>query len=178
MLLICESELDKRHWLENDSELLSNWFLKLKEWDPQVVNKTRLVWVSVLGMPLHVWNIKNFRKIGEVFGEVVSWDSNIARKSRFDSARILLSMDYKYNIDGKISVLIKEKNFKVSVREEKMLDFHDIKIEGNERKHCHNPNVEEVDSVDSGDCGLYGDESLKSGELWGCLGSREVVQRA
>jgi hypothetical protein len=70
-------------------------FKKVVRWSPQLVADSRIVWVKVFGIPLHVWDEDLFKKLGSVFGVFVDFDEDTISRKRLDFARIQISVSMK-----------------------------------------------------------------------------------
>lgn len=72
-LLECESTQALNKMLKEGSEVLSSWFQWIKPWhrDVESITPGRLCWLSIRGVPLHLWNELDFRKIANIWGEIV-----------------------------------------------------------------------------------------------------------
>lgn len=63
-MIFFKDEVSKRCFVNKSDCWFHKLFVKLENWVPGTVNFDRLVWVSIVGVPLHAWNEGNFRKIG------------------------------------------------------------------------------------------------------------------
>ena len=70
----------------------------LEEWKPSVGcferdrGDSRLVWIRILGLPLHLWGRSLFRKFGDSCERFVAVDENIAERRNLKWARILVEI--------------------------------------------------------------------------------------
>ncbi|KAK9282768.1 hypothetical protein L1049_010989 [Liquidambar formosana] len=64
VLIIFQDDDFKRRFVSKSEFVMHKLFVKLENWIPQMVNTDRLVWLSIIGVPLHAWSEVNFRKIG------------------------------------------------------------------------------------------------------------------
>ena len=68
----------------------------LEKWKPSVGcleednGDTRLVWVKILGLPLHLWGRSLFKRFGDSCGRFVAVDENTAERQNLKWARILV----------------------------------------------------------------------------------------
>ena len=68
----------------------------LEKWKPFVGclegdrGGARLVWVRILGLPLHLWRISLFKKFGDSCGRFVTVDENTAERRNLKWARVLV----------------------------------------------------------------------------------------
>ncbi|KAI7996453.1 Cleavage stimulating factor 64 [Camellia lanceoleosa] len=73
---------------------ISRWSDSITEWGKGKSKSTeRGVWISCMGVPLHLWSNNTFRDIGSIWGEVVQLqeDINNPRSFEFGRVRILTS---------------------------------------------------------------------------------------
>lgn len=49
-------------------------FKEMKVWSPNLVAKGRIVWIKILGIPLHVWEEKTFKQLGNQYEEFLDFD--------------------------------------------------------------------------------------------------------
>ena len=70
----------------------SQWkiFEDVRKWTPQNVCQTQRTRVECIGIPLHAWSQANLKKIGELWGSVISFDNMTTQRSSFSRARILM----------------------------------------------------------------------------------------
>ena len=72
--------------------------LCLEKWKPSVgcfegdKGDPRLVWVRILGLPLHLWGRSLFRKFGDSCGRFVAVDENTVERQNLKWARILVEI--------------------------------------------------------------------------------------
>ena len=68
----------------------------LEKWKPSVgclegdKGGARLVWVKILGLPLHLWGRSLFKKFGDSCGRFVAMDENTAERRNLKWARVLV----------------------------------------------------------------------------------------
>ncbi|KAK9286766.1 hypothetical protein L1049_015170 [Liquidambar formosana] len=63
-VLIVFLDYFKRCFVSKSKCGMQKLFVKLENSVPHMVNTDRLVWLSIVGVPLHAWYDVNFRKIG------------------------------------------------------------------------------------------------------------------
>ncbi|GMP48917.1 hypothetical protein CsSME_00016098 [Camellia sinensis var. sinensis] len=101
---------------------LSGWCESIFEWNKGVkVDNERLVWLSCFGMPPNLWNVNNFRKIGEACGVVVELDDNVSSMKSLKCGKIRICTSHLELID-KLVILEKDgRAYPVRVVEERDL---------------------------------------------------------
>ncbi|XVF06622.1 hypothetical protein REPUB_Repub06bG0065400 [Reevesia pubescens] len=65
------NKLELQNWAP-----LKEWFCVLQPWSVSLQPQSRLTWVNVFGVPLHVWNYSTFQNIASLWGEIISFDDN------------------------------------------------------------------------------------------------------
>ena len=83
-----------------------------------MVAESRMVWLNVYGIPLHVWDKPLFKKIGDFFGKFVDFDEDTIGRVRLDVARIRVSMVRKSLLDEIIKLRVMGSVFRLWVVEE------------------------------------------------------------
>ena len=73
-------------------------FLCLEKWNPEVgcfqkEFHANEAWVRVLGLPLHLWSRKVFKKIGDGCGVFITKDEDTTCMAELQWARILVKLD-------------------------------------------------------------------------------------
>lgn len=71
MLIEFNSEQEARAVLEHKKEWLDKWFNWVKPWSNESMNKNRIVWLTIVGVPIQVWYSEVFSRIAKVWGEVI-----------------------------------------------------------------------------------------------------------
>ncbi|KAK9286984.1 hypothetical protein L1049_015392 [Liquidambar formosana] len=113
-------EIMKSHL--KDGTWLAQWVKDIRSWHPNLLVHERLVWLSIVGVPLHAWLEINFMKIGEKFGEVISIDGNTHNRKMLDRGRILVSTKLLEPISKELILEVCNENFLITVREELVTD--------------------------------------------------------
>ncbi|MCI00505.1 hypothetical protein A2U01_0021524, partial [Trifolium medium] len=62
----------------------SAWCSKMVPWTPDVVTYRRAVWVSVWGVPIHVWGLDLFVKIANYVGDYINVNEATLKEVRLD----------------------------------------------------------------------------------------------
>ncbi|KAI8570576.1 hypothetical protein RHMOL_Rhmol01G0045700 [Rhododendron molle] len=94
---------------------LSRWFGEIKPWSDEVASFERIVWVICLGVPLNVWSVDTLKKIGDIYGEVLSVDEDIMEMTSFANGRILIAT-VKDSIDEWINIQANNSEFRERVQ--------------------------------------------------------------
>jgi hypothetical protein len=102
---------------------LNYYFKVVRPWSAEIFNDRRVVWVKVVGVPLHVWGENFFKLVGSRFGEFVDFDADTASRARLDVARIKISTPCRGLIESTVQVSALGCLYEVWVTEEKHQDL-------------------------------------------------------
>ncbi|KAH7843236.1 hypothetical protein Vadar_014244 [Vaccinium darrowii] len=106
--------------------MIKEWFLSFKHWNGEAASLSRLVWLKIRGMPLNAWEFKSFKRIAEVWGELLTLDQETIHEESFDVGRLLMVTSCKHEIDDWINITVKGRNYSVHVWEEECNDPFDV----------------------------------------------------
>lgn len=105
-VLISNSQEERDNLLKEEEILKKEWVSYLRNWKDSDHNGRRRIWLSVYGVPLHVWSDQFFKKIGNIFGKIVQIKEETSLRKNLEKGRIL--------IDTPIFDLIRKKlNFRI-----------------------------------------------------------------
>lgn len=71
-----------------------------------MVAKRRRVRFKLLGVPLHVWEERCFKDIGNFIGEFIDFDMVTAERKRLDVVRLLISTKQFGFINKKVNLMV------------------------------------------------------------------------
>ena len=98
-----KEEMVKSKWLDK-------WFLEVRDVNNSSTSIWREIWITIYGVPLVAWSYENFRKIGCIYGKVISVDY-----ARMDYARVQVFTDCLFKVNNPIVLYVEGKLFKVFV---------------------------------------------------------------
>ncbi|GMP63958.1 hypothetical protein CsSME_00025437 [Camellia sinensis var. sinensis] len=122
------------------------------------VDNERSVWLNCCGMPPNLWNITNFQKIGELWGEVVEIDEITSKMESLKCGKIRICTIQLERID-KIALLESESSIRVveESNPEESYKGRDAQSSAN----CHGNNNEDDDVEDmEAEVEDYGDMAI------------------
>jgi len=93
-------------------------FKGVKIWSPQLVFDSRMVWINVYDIPLHVWDEPLFKKIGDLFGKFVDFDEDTIGRNKLDVARIKVETMRNGLVDDLLNLKVMGAVFSLWVVEE------------------------------------------------------------
>ncbi|XP_058740938.1 uncharacterized protein LOC131613268 [Vicia villosa] len=89
-LLEDENEGVLKEMVEGGSAWLGQWFKEVRAWSPREVDKERVAWVRVFGVPCQAWTYSFFNLISQNLGILLKEDEETKNRKRMDVARILI----------------------------------------------------------------------------------------
>lgn len=104
-----------------------------------MVAKRRRVWVKLLGVPLHVWEERCFKDMGNFIGEFIDFDIVNTERKRLDEVRLLIYTTQFSFINKKFFLKVVGEMFEVWVVEdqsqsyEEVLEEEDVSVESDFR---------------------------------------------
>lgn len=95
------------------------WFVDIMKWEESMeVPCSRMVWLNCYGIPLHLWNVDTFKKIGRKWGEVISISDDNFKGLSFIVGKVLISTTVMEIINQVIEVEHKGRIMNIRVIEE------------------------------------------------------------
>ncbi|KAL4339851.1 hypothetical protein GQ457_08G017430 [Hibiscus cannabinus] len=88
VLLMFETVDDRQAVLDRPD--LEKWFLKVVAWSPKVRIDRRWVWLSLVGLPMHLWSTATFTNIAHLWGQLVRLEDSTQEPTSFERARCLV----------------------------------------------------------------------------------------
>jgi hypothetical protein len=90
----------------------------IKRWTPNLVYDKRVIWVKMLGIPLHAWGENTFRLLANRCGTFLSLDAGTRNKYRLDVARVKLEVPLGGRVDQSVKIIVHGASYWVRVMEE------------------------------------------------------------
>ncbi|XVF34731.1 hypothetical protein REPUB_Repub18cG0084400 [Reevesia pubescens] len=118
VLIKSEDTVQISDFIDSEHDKWSCWFHSLKLWEPLAVSQERFTWVRIVGLPLHAWNIKSFKLLGDLVGKFVAADKDTENKCLMDKARVLVSVPSAASVDSSFKVMIDGLCLPISIIEE------------------------------------------------------------
>ncbi|KAE9445683.1 hypothetical protein C3L33_22421, partial [Rhododendron williamsianum] len=95
---------------------LKEYFLEIHKWNDTISTQgSRLVWLNCYGIPLHVWNAVTFKKIGQIWGEIISISEDSFKCFSFSVGKVLIATTTMETINQVITLVNKDKRYNVRV---------------------------------------------------------------
>ncbi|GKD46421.1 RNA-directed DNA polymerase, eukaryota [Tanacetum coccineum] len=107
------SLITKEKFLHNVG--VASWFNTLSNPQHDFVSKERIVWVDIEGVPLHLWSLATFSKIGSRWGEMLELEES--KDDLFARKRLCIKTKQEDNILEKFKILIRGKAYTIRAKE-------------------------------------------------------------
>jgi hypothetical protein len=107
----------------------------IKRWTPNLVSSKRVIWVNMLGIPLHGWGEKTFKALADRYGSYISIDAVTRNRCRLDMARVKMEVPLWERVDATVKLVVQGAAYWVKLVEE---GGRDVGGEENEDQLCHN----------------------------------------
>ncbi|KAL4303994.1 hypothetical protein GQ457_10G007720 [Hibiscus cannabinus] len=92
----------RQHLLSQD--VLSTWFGHFVEWSASAEYASRRAWLSISGLPIHLWSEGSFRNIAGLWDKYLRVDAATEEPTSFERARILIDTSVRGRIDEVVEV--------------------------------------------------------------------------
>ncbi|KAK8563404.1 hypothetical protein V6N12_035552 [Hibiscus sabdariffa] len=80
-------------------EALSKWFGRLEDWSSSVAHESHRAWLSISGLPIHLWSEGLFRNVIGLWGTYLCVDAATEEPASFERARVLIGTASRAWID-------------------------------------------------------------------------------
>ncbi|KAL4311265.1 hypothetical protein GQ457_01G001560 [Hibiscus cannabinus] len=106
---------------------LDRWFARIVAWSPEVRLDSRSVWVSVVGLPIHLWLHETFANLASLWGKLIRVEGSTMEPQSFERARFLIESDKMDRIEEMVEVKTSEGLVvQVRVQEVEVVHSHDV----------------------------------------------------
>ncbi|KAL4352061.1 hypothetical protein GQ457_06G011250 [Hibiscus cannabinus] len=102
VLLMFETVEDRQAVLDRPD--LEKWFLKVVEWSAKVRIDRRWVWLSLVGLPMHLWSTATFTNIAHLWGQLMRLEDSTQEPTSFERARCLVETSMMAHIGEMVEV--------------------------------------------------------------------------
>ncbi|XP_058765551.1 uncharacterized protein LOC131639053 [Vicia villosa] len=96
------------------------WFEEISKWKADMVDTSKVVWISIFGVPVVAWSADFFKQFAERFGSFLCIDAQTENEDCYDIARMKISVDRDYILPERVTVDIDGRDFVLRLREDKM----------------------------------------------------------
>ncbi|KAG8499712.1 hypothetical protein CXB51_006382 [Gossypium anomalum] len=86
--------LRQREW-----SYLKDFFINIEPWSEKFKVSERAVWIKIAGIPLHCWNYQTFKRMVELWGEIIAMGENPSMVNNFDKIEILILTKHTNKIE-------------------------------------------------------------------------------
>ncbi|KAL4378318.1 hypothetical protein GQ457_02G016770 [Hibiscus cannabinus] len=106
---------------------LDRWFARIVAWSPEVRLDSRSVWVSVVGLLIHLWSHETFANLASLWGKLIRVEGSTMEPQSFERARFLIESDKMDRIEEMVEVKTSEGLVvQVRVQEVEVVHSHDV----------------------------------------------------
>lgn len=127
VLIECVSVEAAQKCLNDGLSTLLSWFSWVCPWslEKEVERPGRLIWLSISGVPLHVWNCSTFTTIASTFGKVLEVENWTGDRTQTHIGRVLILSHSVSTISEAVALTVKNHVFNVRVAEDvaEIVDF-------------------------------------------------------
>lgn len=123
VIMTCKS-IEERDalWGEGKFAWLKECFQDIQKWEENMtISNSRLVWLNFYGVPLHLWNMDTFMKLGSIWGDVILISEETVKGLSYAVGKVLISTDVMEIINQIVELENNKKSFQVRVIEEQMV---------------------------------------------------------
>ncbi|KAK8701646.1 hypothetical protein V6N13_020029 [Hibiscus sabdariffa] len=86
LLLMFSNEEDMRAILARPD--LTQWFMKVEVWEPDIHMGSQSAWLSVVWVPMHLWSEETFRRIVHLWGKLIRLEEATTEPQSFDQENV------------------------------------------------------------------------------------------
>ena len=115
-LLVFPTVEEMEESLVNHEEL-KTLFYDIKKWTSCDLCDTRKVWIDVYGVPPHGWSWENFKRIAELWGDLICLAKPILRTESFEVMRVLIAAKSFHRIDHEILLYLGSEGYRIKIME-------------------------------------------------------------
>ncbi|KAL4333815.1 hypothetical protein GQ457_07G003280 [Hibiscus cannabinus] len=123
-LLMFTNEEDMRDLISRPA--IKQWFTKIEGWKPRVQIGSRSVWLSVVGIPIHLWSEDTFCNIAQVWGSLIRVEDATAEPQSFERARFLIETSCVDRIEETLKLFWGEESYRIRIQEVEVVHSHDL----------------------------------------------------
>ncbi|KAL4347806.1 hypothetical protein GQ457_17G004690 [Hibiscus cannabinus] len=136
-LLEIEDRLLHSSLKESGWSYLKEFFIEVQPWSESFRVSERVVWVELFGIPLHCWNHQTFRRIVELWGDLLALGENALQSLGVEKMDMLISTSQLEKIDSIIEIEVGKEIFPVRISEIPSSEGRIAEIFSNEKNKNH-----------------------------------------
>ncbi|GAB4852809.1 hypothetical protein Ancab_017012 [Ancistrocladus abbreviatus] len=99
---------------------LARWLDSIQPWTKSHVRLGRIVWIRFLGLPLHVWSERVFKKLAEQWGELAAINVDTKERTWLYVARFAILTPILSHISLIVRLMVDKDEFPIFIAEEGM----------------------------------------------------------
>ncbi|KAH1039906.1 hypothetical protein J1N35_041649 [Gossypium stocksii] len=75
---------------QRDWAYLKEFFINIEPWSENFKVSERAAWIEVHGNPLHCWNYQTFKRVADLWGEIIAMGDNLTMAKNFEKMDMLI----------------------------------------------------------------------------------------
>ncbi|KAL4377797.1 hypothetical protein GQ457_02G030990 [Hibiscus cannabinus] len=115
-VLIISDSIEERDRIVS-SGVMSTWFERVENWKSTCGMEQSRVWLSVYGVPIHVWTKDTFERIAAIGGSVICVEEETLDLTSFERGRVLIESPSLTRVEFKVDLKVLDVVFPVRVSE-------------------------------------------------------------
>ncbi|GLT99078.1 hypothetical protein SLE2022_165430 [Rubroshorea leprosula] len=139
-------------YMQHNKETFDSWFENIQPWRAAAMQRCRLAWLRISGVPLQAWNDRCFEMVGGTVGEVVMIHDDTRRKAILCDGRVLVICSAESKVSKSIRLRVDEKMYAIEVVEEEWRSDPDWWLSEDDRRSSWST-ASETNSMQSDDDG-------------------------
>ncbi|GLU06155.1 hypothetical protein SLE2022_232100 [Rubroshorea leprosula] len=139
-------------YMQHNKETFDSWFENIQPWRAAAMQRCRLAWLRISGVPLQAWNDRCFEMVGGTVGEVVMIHDDTRRKAILCDGRVLVLCSDASKVSKSIRLRVDEKLYAIDVVEEEWRSDPDWWLSEDDRRSSWST-ASETNSMQSDDDG-------------------------
>ncbi|KAK8690489.1 hypothetical protein V6N13_074022 [Hibiscus sabdariffa] len=133
--------VDERQTMLERSDM-SKWFVNVEACRPELTITNRSAWLSVLGLPMHLWSEESFNNISQLWGRLIRMEEATLEPQSFEQARILIETNILARVEETVELILGDWSGQIRVQEVEVVHSHDVVC------HCKSSELLALSEVD------------------------------
>ncbi|KAK8690494.1 hypothetical protein V6N13_074027 [Hibiscus sabdariffa] len=133
--------VDERQTMLERSDM-SKWFVNVEAWRPELTITNRSAWLSVVGLPMHLWSEESFNCISQLWGRLIRVEEATLEPQSFEQARILIETHILARVEETVELILGDWSGQIRVQDVEVVHSHDVVC------HCESSELLALSDVD------------------------------
>ncbi|KAK8635991.1 hypothetical protein V6N13_004702 [Hibiscus sabdariffa] len=123
-MLMFSNEEDRRAVLDRSD--LDHWFVKVEVWTPEVQVRSPSVWLSVVGLPMHLWSEESFHHIVQIWRNLIKVENATVEPQSFERAGFLIETSRLERVEKTVEIVMGDWSGRIRVQEVEVVHSHNL----------------------------------------------------